>query len=106
MTSSATEPIVSRKSVPLTQRDLDDLEKLRQTGTPYGRALRELLNDDYQSPTEAALLHLLLRMGIDLVAERALEEGYRQLAEATTEEEHEEMRTWARLHAETWADEE
>jgi hypothetical protein len=106
MTSSTLDPIVGRKSVPVTERDLEDIEKLRRPTTPYGRALREILNEDYQSPTEAALLHVLLRLGIKVVAERAREEGYRQLAEMTTEEERMEMQALRRLYGERQVTEE
>lgn len=105
MTSSVAEPAVTRKSVPLTERDLRDLERLRQPGTSLSHALREILGAE-PSLTEAGLLHLLLRLGIDVVAERAREEGYRQLAEMTTEEEHEELRALSARFAETRADEE
>jgi hypothetical protein len=105
MKRSTTEPVVSRKSVPLTERDLRDLERLRQPDTPQARALREL-NGEVPSPTEAALLQRLVELGLDLVDDQVREEGYRQLAAATTEEDLEERRALRRRQVRAWADEE
>ena len=104
MKRSTSDPVVSRKSVPLTERDLRDLERLRQPDTPQARALRELVGAT-PSPTEAALLQLLVELGLEMIDDQVREEGYRQLAAATTEKEVQEMQAWRRLQVEAWADE-
>ena len=71
---------VARKSLPLSARDIEDLEKLRSTP---GRlhVLADL--SDCQlgpSPTEARFLHAIYRAGLRAVEERALEDGYAEIA--------------------------
>jgi hypothetical protein len=44
------------------------------------------------SPSEAALIRLLLRVGIESLHEKALDEGYAQLAASLTDEERADSR--------------
>ena len=55
MATRLSEPAKARKSLPLTERDLADLERLRGQ-TPERDALAELVGMEVQSVTEAALL--------------------------------------------------
>jgi hypothetical protein len=52
------------------------------------------------------LLQRLVELGLDLVDDQVREEGYRQLAAATTEEDLEERRALRRRQVRAWADEE
>ena len=53
----------ARKSLPLTERDLADLERLRGQ-TPERDALAELSGVAVESVTEAALLHMIFAAGL------------------------------------------
>lgn len=58
--------------MPLTERDLADLERLRGQ-TPERDALRDLSGIRTESVTEAALLHAIFTAGLRAVRERAEE---------------------------------
>jgi hypothetical protein len=63
-----------RKSVPLTARDLADLELIRRS--PAARAALAVDED----ASEAAILHGILALGIGEALKVALDVGYDQLA--------------------------
>lgn len=68
---------VTRKSVPLTQRDLDDIAKLR--GDRRARTQLAVLAHApvTETTSDAALLHTVLRAGLQAVQDRIDEESYR-----------------------------
>jgi hypothetical protein len=63
-----------RKSIPLTPRDLADLELIRRS--PAARAALAVAED----ASEAAILHGILALGIGEAMKVALDVGYEQLA--------------------------
>src|SRR5262249_11823785 len=85
-----TRRVVQRKPLPLTERDLEDLERLHDAESPQRRALRELLGCEPGS-SDAQVLHALLVLGLRRVEEQVEEEGYRQLALARTRDEEAEL---------------
>lgn len=85
------DPVVQRKPLPLTARDVEDLTRLQDLDSPQRRALRELLGDDPGS-SDAQVLHALLVLGLRQVAEQVQEEGYRELAASRSEEDEAELR--------------
>jgi len=87
---SDTRRVVQRKPLPLTQRDLEDLERLHDTESPQRRALRLLLGSE-PGTSDAQMLHALLVVGLRRVEEQVEEEGYRQLALARTPEDKAEL---------------
>jgi hypothetical protein len=100
------EKTAARKSLPLTMRDLQDLQLL--TGSPARRsALFALANVDLpgtQEVSEAQLLHTIVEVGLRAVAERVEEESYAADA-AQRQAEDTGRRASARRRRPDWADE-
>jgi hypothetical protein len=71
-------PPTTRKSVPLTERDLADLELLRRSPS-HRRAFCEATGVDPEA-SEATVLHGLLVFAVARISEQALDEGYAALA--------------------------
>ena len=88
--ASDTRRVVQRKPLPLTQRDLEDLERLHDAESPQRRALRLLLGSE-PGTSDAQMLHALLVVGLRRVEEQVEEEGYRQLALARSQEDKDEL---------------
>jgi hypothetical protein len=79
MATRLSEPAKVRKSLPLTERDLADLEPLRGQG-PERDALADLAGVAVESLTEAALLHMIFAAGLRAIRERAEERAYASAA--------------------------
>lgn len=99
--------VVRRSSLPLTDRDVSDIEAL-QASDELRLALEELSPDQLRSGhvSESALLHAIWTTGMSAIRERAEIVGYQALAASMTEAEIAENRAWARRRAPYWADEE
>ncbi|GAB97841.1 hypothetical protein BJY21_001933 [Kineosphaera limosa] len=82
---------VTRKSTPLSAQDVADLAAIRRA-------------PEFAASTEAATLNRLLRIGMDAVLERQMEEGYRVLGEQRGSDIA-ERRSVARRRRPSWADE-
>ena len=105
MATRLNEPAKARKSLPLTERDLADLERLRGQ-TPERDALSDLAGVVVEGATEAALLHMIFTAGLRAVREKAEEFAYASAAaERLTSGEAEEIRRIARRRRPAWADE-
>ena len=105
MATRLNEPAKARKSLPLTERDLADLERLRGQ-TPERDALSDLAGVAVEGVTEAALLHMIFTAGLRAVREKAEELAYASAAaERLTSGEAEEIRRIARRRRPAWADE-
>ena len=105
MATRLNEPAKARKSLPLTERDLAELERLRRQ-TPERDALSDLAGVVVAGVTEAALLHMIFTAGLRAVREKAEELGYASAAaERLTSGEAEEIRRIARRRRPAWADE-
>jgi hypothetical protein len=99
------EPVKARKSLPLTQRDLADLERMRAPG-PERAVLSELAGVRVESVTEAALLNIIFAAGLRAIREQAEERAYASAAaERLASGEAAEMRRIARRRRPSWADE-
>jgi hypothetical protein len=99
------EPAKARKSLPLTERDLADLERLREQ-TPEREALSELAGVTVADVTEAALLHLIFAAGLRAIRERAEERAYASAAaDRLASGEADESRRTARRRRPAWAGE-
>jgi hypothetical protein len=96
---------VARKSLPLTARDLRDLDILR--GSPARRgALASLVDIEVgETLSEAQLLHAVLEAGLRAVEERIEEDGYARIAAERSETEQAARRAVARRRRPSWADE-
>jgi hypothetical protein len=100
------EPAKVRKSLPLTERDLADLARLRGQ-TPERDALCELAGIAVESVTEAALLHMIFAAGLRAIREKAEEHAYASAAaDRLASGEAAEIRRIARRRRPTWADQE
>jgi phosphoribosyl-dephospho-CoA transferase len=81
MSARLNEPAERRTALPLTARDLADLEKLREPG-PEREALNTIV---FSLPaegdvSESLLVHAVFTAGLRAVQEQAEEIGYAQLA--------------------------
>jgi hypothetical protein len=99
------EPARVRKSLPLTERDLAELARLRQE-TPERQALFDLAGVPVQDVTEAALLHLVFAEGLRAIREKAEEHAYTSAAaDRHATGEAAEIRRTARRRRPGWAHE-
>jgi hypothetical protein len=97
------EPVRARKSLPLTERDLADLERLLVPG-PERDVLSELAGIQVESATEAALLNVIFAAGLRAIRERAEEQAYASAAaERLASGEAAEIRRIARRRRPSWA---
>ena len=76
----ATTQVSRRASLPLTERDVADIAKLRGSRVELA-ALESLVNVDLSNSSEAQVLHAVLEAGLRAVREQADEQGYAALAE-------------------------
>ena len=100
------QPAKARKSLPLTERDLADLERLRGQ-TPEREALADLAGVVVvEGVTEAALLHMIFTAGLRAIQEKAEELAYASAAaDRLASGEADESRRIARRRRPSWADE-
>ena len=69
----------TRKSLPLNERDLADLAKLRGSAL-HKKALRSLVYGE-KDTSESAILHALVRIGLQRVEDQVAEASYAAEAE-------------------------
>jgi len=92
-----------RKSLPLTDRDITDLEKLR-TSQVHRDALAALsVTTLGRDSSEASLLHAVLEAGLRAVRERVERDGYADIA---AQQDAAARKTSARRRRPSWAEEE
>jgi hypothetical protein len=105
MSPRRTERTIRRSSLPLTERDLADLDKIRNTPSERA-ALEDLASVSFapegRSEAESVFLHAVLLAGIRAVRERAEEASYEADA-AAYEAEDAERRATAHRRRPTWA---
>lgn len=106
MTARLNQPAKARKSLPLTERDLADLERLRAP-TPERDALSDLAGGIVvEGVAEAALLHMIFTAGLRAIREKAEELAYASAAaDRLASGEAQEIRRIARRRRPAWADE-
>ncbi len=106
MVSRLTEPAKTRKSLPLTEKDLADIARLREE-TPEREALSEMAGVVVvESVAEAALLRMIFEAGLRAIRDRAEEMAYASAAEDRLPGgEADENRRIARRRRPAWADE-
>lgn len=106
MVSRLTEPAKTRKSLPLTEKDLTEIDRLRQE-TPERQALSEIVGIVIvEGVAEAALLHMIFEAGLRAIRERAEERAYASAAEdRLASGDTDEARRIARRRRPAWADE-
>jgi len=103
MATRLNEPAKARKSLPLTERDLADLRRLRGQ-TPERDALADLCGVAVESVTEAALLHMVFAAGLRAIREKAEERAYASAAaDRLASGEADEIRRTARRRRPAWA---
>jgi hypothetical protein len=103
--SRLTEPAKTRKSLPLTEKDLADVARLRQE-TPEREALSEMAGIVVEGVAEAALLHMIFEAGLRAIRERAEERAYASAAEdRLASGDTDEARRIARRRRPAWAGE-
>ena len=102
--SRLTEPAKTRKSLPLTEKDLADIARLRQQ-TPEREALCEMVGVVVgESVAEAALLRMIFEAGLRAISEKAEERAYASAAEdRLAGGEAAEIRRIARRRRPAWA---
>src|SRR5881227_809207 len=93
---------VTRKSLPLSERDLHDLAVLRGSEA-HRRALSQLVHVVVtERSSEAVTLQAVLEAGLKAVAQQVEAEGYARIA---AEASRENRQTVARRRRPSWADE-
>lgn len=98
------EPAQDRKPLPLTSRDLEDLDRLRSPG-PERTALADLGGTPPEGEvTESVLLHAVFVVGLRAVREAAEAQAYAEAAQDRTATADED-RAIARRRRPSWADE-
>jgi hypothetical protein len=104
--SRLAEPAKARKSLPLSEKDLADIARLREQ-TPEREALFEMAGVVIvESVAEAALLRMIFEAGLRAIRERAEERAYASAAEdRLTSGKVEETRRIARRRRPAWASE-
>lgn len=104
--SRLTEPAKVRKSLPLTERDLADIARMRED-TPEREALSEMAGIVVvESVAEAALLRMIFEAGLRAIREKAEERSYASAAEdRLASGEADETRRIARRRRPAWASE-
>ena len=93
---------VARKSLPLTERDLHDLETLRESAIhreALSQAAHIELADD---ASEAALLHAIHKAGMRAVRQQIEEQGYKEIGETMDGNQRQRV---SRRRRPLWADE-
>jgi hypothetical protein len=106
MVSRFMEPAKTRKSLPLTEKDLADIALLRQE-TPEREALSEMAGIVVgESVAEAALLRMIFEAGLRAIREKAEESAYARAAQdRLASGEADETRRIARRRRPGWASE-
>jgi hypothetical protein len=103
--SRLTEPAKTRKSLPLSEKDLADIARLREE-TPEREALSEMAGVVVESVAEAALLRMIFEAGLRAIREKAEERAYASAAEdRLASGEADETRRIARRRRPAWVDE-
>jgi hypothetical protein len=102
--SRLTEPAKTRKSLPLTEKDLADIARLRRE-TPEREALSEMVGFVVgESVAEAALLRMIFAAGLRAIREKAEERAYASAAEdRLTSGDADEARRIARRRRPAWS---
>ncbi len=97
---------VRRSSLPLTQRDEENLTLLRESETHRNMLAKLSAASTFpEDVSEAVMLHAVFEIGLRTVQEALEEKGYAELAMAQGNEEPNKYAT-ARRYRPTWADEE
>ena len=93
---------VARKSLSLTERDLQDLKTLRESAI-HREALSQAANSELaDDASEAALLHAIHEAGMRAVRQQMEEQGYKEIGAKMDGKQ----RQWvARRRRPLWADE-
>jgi hypothetical protein len=101
-----TEPAKVRKSLPLTERDLADIARMRED-TPEREALSEMAGGvAVESVAEAALLRMIFEAGLRAIREKAEARAYASAAEdRLASGEADETRRIARRRRPAWVSE-
>lgn len=93
---------ITRKSLPLSARDMADLEKLRASSR-HQAALSELAGEEVTgNSSEAAILHAVYEAGLRAVRREVEAAGYQQIA---SEYDLAARKAVARRRRPSWADE-
>ncbi len=92
----------TRKSLPLTSRDLEDLAKLRGSAAHRAALSRLVEAEISDGASEASLLHAVLEAGMRAVRHQVEESGYAQMA---TEMDPARRQAAARRRRPSWAEE-
>src|SRR5215510_3238642 len=81
---------ITRKSVPITPDDIEDLERLRGDDRLYREAVQAVAGVELpDKPSEAEALHALIAAGRWAVQQHVMATGYAALAAAQTDEDRE-----------------
>lgn len=94
-------PPVVRRSLPLNERDLAGIERLRGSEQHRAALARYSSAPVTASSSEAAVLHAIMEAGLRAIREQVEEQGYTQIASR----QDYDRQAVARRRRPTWADE-
>lgn len=104
MATRLNQPTERRAALPLTARDLEDLQKLKEPG-PEREALSSLADSPLTGEvSESFLVHAVFVAGLRAIREAAEERAYAEAASDKWETVEEDYQT-ARRRRPSWADE-
>lgn len=103
-TTRLNQPTARRTPLPLTERDLEDLQKLREP-SPEREALNRLADTPLADEvSESLLVHAVFLAGLRAIREAAEERAYAEAASDRWESAEEDFQ-FARRRRPSWADE-
>ncbi len=92
----------ARKSLPLSARDISDIEKLRGSAARRAALSNLVAEDVAEDSSEATLIHAVFEAGLRAVAQEIEVRGYAELAQDYPMAERKKV---ARRRKPVWADE-
>jgi hypothetical protein len=107
MKSRIQTPVLRRASLPLTQKNENDLRSLLESSS-YQNALEELSGTKIadKALSSSAILHAIFEVGMTTLKQKAELDGYAEIASAQGKLEVRSHRKDARRRRPSWADEE
>lgn len=90
----ATTKTAARKSVPLTQHELDVVQRIRETGTPEATAFHTLTGVNPNGASESSVVSSILHLGCVALAEKETELSIERAAIADAQDP--ERKDWRR----------
>lgn len=96
---------MKRRTVNLTDPEAEALERYSVEDSARSRALASLAGEEAMTYSDSGVVRALIKVGMERVEERLLEEGYRLLAESEDDEDRAFAKAGALMAAHLWEEE-